>query len=356
MKILFITQKMDFNDDILGVYHNWVLKLAEKVDRVSVICLQMGQYHLPANVSVFSLGKEENLRFKSYQVIKFFEKLKYVFRFYGYIWWERKNYDAVFVHMNQEYVLLGGLFWRLRGKKIILWRNHLKGNFLTRMAVWLSNIVFCTSPFSYTAKFKKTKIMPVGTDMDFFKVDYGIKRQSDSILSIGRISPVKNIGVLLKAAALLKKEKIDFHLSIYGPVAPKDKEYFNDLKILASQNNLSEDIWQRGVPYIEIPRIYSANEIFVNLTPAGSFDKMIIEAMASGCLTLVCNGSLKGEIDDLFIFKEGNAADLAKKIKKIMSLPVVEKNNYQRKLRKYAMERHGLDKLINKILEELEKL
>jgi hypothetical protein len=29
-----------------------------------------------------------------------------------------------FVHMNQEYVLLGGLIWKLLGKKLVLWRHR----------------------------------------------------------------------------------------------------------------------------------------------------------------------------------------------------------------------------------------
>ena len=96
---------------------------------------------MPSNVKVFSLGKEQQLRgrtdlgnFKRSVLEEQWLKIKYALNFYKYIWQERKNYDAVLVHMNQEYVLLGGIFWKLFSKKIYMWRNHHSGYFLTDIA------------------------------------------------------------------------------------------------------------------------------------------------------------------------------------------------------------------------------
>src|SRR3989338_9595639 len=102
MQLLILTQKVDINDDILGFMHAWILKFAQACELVTVVCLEQGEHHLPANVKVLSLGKETG---KS--------RLKYLFNFYRYIWRERKNYSAVFVHMNEIYVILGWLCWKL---------------------------------------------------------------------------------------------------------------------------------------------------------------------------------------------------------------------------------------------------
>src|SRR3989338_3997811 len=96
MKLLIITQKVDKNDPILGFFHRWLEEFAKNVEKLTVICLGKGEYDLPENVRVLSLGKESG-----------HSKIKYLRRFYKYIWMERKNYDAVFVHMNPEYVILG---------------------------------------------------------------------------------------------------------------------------------------------------------------------------------------------------------------------------------------------------------
>src|SRR3990167_7472201 len=98
MKLLILTQKMNRNDPILGFFHDWVKRLSERVESLTVVCLEKGEFDLPMDVKVLSLGKESSQ-----------SRLKYLWRFYKYIWRERKNYDAVFVHMNPEYAILGGL-------------------------------------------------------------------------------------------------------------------------------------------------------------------------------------------------------------------------------------------------------
>ena len=272
MKLLIVTQKVDKNDPVLGFFHRWIEEFAKNFERVAVICLEKGEFNLPG-VKVLSLGKEERV-----------SRLIYLFRFYKYIWSERKNYDVVFVHMNQEYVLLGWKFWKLWGKKIFLWRNHAKGNILTRLAVLLSNKVFCTSPSSYTARFKKTKLMPVGVDTEFFKPNPNIIREKDSVLLLGRISPVKKVLEFINWV----KDK-DYKATIAGPILKEDKEYGK----LILQSLAPRIKYIGPVNQGEARRLYQTHEIYANFTPAGSMDKTIIEAAACGCRLEVRNPDLK---------------------------------------------------------------
>ena len=62
MKLLILTQKVDKNDPILGFFHRWVEEFARHCEQVTVIALGVGEYDLPQNVRVFSLGKEQHLR------------------------------------------------------------------------------------------------------------------------------------------------------------------------------------------------------------------------------------------------------------------------------------------------------
>ena len=113
MNLLILTQKVDKNDAILGFFHSWILEFAKNYEKVTVICLYEGEHNLPNNVKVLSLGKEKGV-----------SKITYLYNFYKFIFQERKNYDKVFVHMNQIYIILGGLFWKLSGKEIGLWYAH----------------------------------------------------------------------------------------------------------------------------------------------------------------------------------------------------------------------------------------
>ena len=275
MRLLVITQKVDRNDPVLGFFHRWIEEFAKHCEKVTVICLEMREHRLPINVRVLSLGKEQN---KS--------KLKYIFRFYRYIWQERNNYDVVFVHMNQEYVLLGGLLWKLLHKKVSMWRNHAKGGLWTCLAVLLSGKVFCTSPHSFTARFKKTTLMPVGIDTDFFKPDASVSRVPNSVLFLGRIAPVKKV---LEFVEWFNTLDIKFRATIAGAALAKDKKYEELVRRTASDR-----IKFIGPVSQEVAlKLYQTHEIYVNKTPAGSFDKTIIEALACGMKIIVDNPDAK---------------------------------------------------------------
>ena len=129
-KLLIITQKVDKNDSVLGFFHGWILEFAKNYEELIVICLEKGEYDLPDNVKVLSLGKEDNV-----------SKFVYLIRFYKYILQNRKNYDNVFVHMNVEYVILGGLVWKILRKKIGLWYMHKSVTLKLRLAEKLVDII-----------------------------------------------------------------------------------------------------------------------------------------------------------------------------------------------------------------------
>jgi len=198
MRILICTQVMDKKDSALGFFQKWVASLAPHYEGVEVICLKEGDHSLPSNVRVHSLGKETSAG------LRFMKRFRYVIRFYSLIWNLRKNYDIVFVHMNQEYILLGGFLWKLFSKKIFMWRNHYDGSILTDIAATFCEKVFCTSKFSYTARYKKTVLMPVGVDEESAHMDESIARTPRSILFLGGSMNQRDPMCLLKRWVFLR--------------------------------------------------------------------------------------------------------------------------------------------------------
>ena len=350
MRLLIITQKVDMDDPVLGFFHTWIVKLASKFESITVICLEIGRFNLPTNVKIFSLGKEKGR-----------DKLGYIFRFFNHSFFSRLrgqeslNYDSVFVHMNQEYVLLGGLFWKILSKKIYFWRNHVKGNILTKIAVWLSSKVFYTSPQSFTAKFKKSIIMPVGIDMDRFQTT-NHKSPKNSVLMLGRISPIKNIHLALEAARILVEKGVEFNLNIVGdPANPEDIEYKKKL-VLDNKDLIGSGYlnFMMSVPNYKTPEIYAAHEIFVNLTSAGSMDKTILESVACGCLPLVINPYFSSVFGQKMITRE-EPKNIAGKLEFWLNAPEDTKNEWKVKLQKYVDDNHDLDLLIEKLADTIKK-
>jgi len=334
VKLLILTQAVDRTNPILGFMHRWIQALAQKCDSVVVVCLKKGTYTLPSNVRVLSLGKEEGVG-----------KFTYVTRFFLYLWSERNNYDAVFVHMNQEYVLIGGLLWRLLGKRIVLWRNHKKGSILTRIAVALSHAVTCTSPDSYTKRFSKTVLMPVGIDTDFFVP--GKPPEKNTILFFGRLDPVKRVHIFVEALVRLKARGVMFCATICGDPSIGSESYGEEVRSFGKK--LVEDgslIFRPSIPQAQAPQLFQSHAVYVNLTPSGSFDKTILEAAASGCIPVVENNVLHAIVPGEL--HAGTHVDGA--LIHALSLNDERRKALQDRLRVYVVSEHSLNLLINRIL------
>lgn len=339
-KLLILTQKIDKTDPVLGFFHRWLSEFAKNFEKITAVCLECGDYSLPENVRVFSLGKEQGE-----------SRLKYIWNFYKYIFRERKNYDAVFVHMNQEYILLGALVWKILGKKTALWYNHTRGNFLTKIAMLMADAVCHTSPFAFTAGTKKSRRMPAGIDTAFFKPDEKINRNRKNIMYLGRIAPLKKVDVLIEVARILDKEGINFVLDIYGAAAVKDSHYLEELKKNSVTLQEKGKLFFRGaVPNEQTPTIFNAHLVSVNLTPKGNYDKTVLEGMACGTLPLVSSPAFNDIIPPEFRFRENDSRDLTEKIKFVFSLSEAVLAKYRTDCQRAVGKNHALILLANKLV------
>ena len=70
---------------------------------------------------------------------------------------EKKNYDAVFSHMNPEYICVAGVLWKAWHKKIALWYNHKIGSWAAKKAFILADKIFYTSAYAFAAKYILSK-------------------------------------------------------------------------------------------------------------------------------------------------------------------------------------------------------
>lgn len=289
MKILILTQTVNSKDPILGFFHGWILEMAGRFEKISVICLYEGEYNLPKNVSVYSLGKEGGV-----------SKFKYIKNFFKYAWTLREEYSSVFVHMNEEYVLLGGLLWKILGKRVVMWRNHKSGSWKTMLAGSFSDRVCYTSSGSFTACFPNGILMPVGIDQSLFHQIEGVERKQNSFLYIGRISPIKNVENMIDGFIMLHKAnlELDFTFNLVGPADSElDKNYKARLVQKIQNANLSSQIiFKDSVPQSKLPELYSRHQFCINLTASGSFDKTIWESVFCGCVPVVHNTSFLDEI------------------------------------------------------------
>ncbi len=345
MKLLIVTQKVDINDDVLGFMHSWIKEFASRCEKLTVICLYKGEYNLPANVKVLSLGKEKRV-----------SKIKYIFRFYKYIWQERKNYDNVFIHMNHMYVILGGLLWRLLGKKVGLWYAHGYVPFSLRIADKFSNLIFTSTKSGYRINSKKVNVVGQGTDTDNF-IAGNIEKEGFKIITIGRISPVKDYKTLIKAIEILKNKNINVSVDILGGAGLEEQEkYMQDMKELVKKLKLEKTINFLGsIPFKNIIPHLQSSSLFVNMSHTGSLDKVILEAMSCELPILTCNEALigiLGNYENSLMYEKKNYKELAKKIEEIFKKNIDGRKRIGKDLRNIVVQGHSVSSLISKILNE----
>jgi glycosyltransferase involved in cell wall biosynthesis len=346
MRLLFITQIVDKDDAVLGFTHGWLSEFAKHYEKVTVICLKEGKHDLPANVSVYSLGKETEV-----------SRFKYLKNFFKYIFSLKNEYDTVFVHMNYIYVLLGGFFWRSWGKKIGLWYVHRQTSFGLWVSEKFANIIFTSAPESFRLKSKKLIYVGHGVDKDVFSCVVNEDQNNEfNIIHVGRITPIKHIETLIQATNSLKNEIPNLSVKLIGvPTSSVDYKYQDTLRSLSDKLSVNNLIQFKGnVPNRLLTSEYCKASISVNMTPTGGWDKSVIESLMCGCPVFASNKSLKevfGEYSDLFLFKFQDAGDLSEKIKN-WSLNL-DKQKIINKLMDQVRTKYDYRVLISKIVDKL---
>ena len=339
MRLLITTQAVDLNDPALGFFHLWIEALAKECEQVHVICLKEGIHRLPQNVSVHSLGKETGR-----------SRLKYVWRFYRILYALRKDYDAVFVHMNSEYVVLGGLFWRQWGKHIVLWRNHRLKGFSTWLAVHMADTVLYTSPSAYVARFGNAKRMPIGIDTETF-APAGTRAPDNSILFFGRLDEVKHPDVFVAALGKLYERGTSFSADIVGDPTHAGSLYAQTIHKAAGNLTRADVLQMRpSIANADAPELFRSHAIYVNLTPSGSFDKTIGEAASCGSIIVAANEVLRGILPDALIVDQLSAESVARGIEAALKLSADERTTLSRTLREYVVREHSLSLLARRLM------
>ncbi len=352
--LLIIAQKVDEEDDLVGFFVDWIREFSKHFDNVFVITLLKGSYALPANVSVYSLGKERNS-----------SRIARAFNFYKYLFLLIPKSEGVFAHMSPIFAVVAWPATFVYRKKLVLWYLHRSVTARLKIALALCDNIVTAAKDSLNIK--SNKIIELGhginaesfkTDRDWFRFSRSNLKDGSSrfdlgkILSVGRISPIKNFETIINAASILKNRGFNFEVKIVGePVMRGDASYFESLKKLVSKLNLENEIKFEGfVPYSKIAGYYKEADFFVGPLPPGGVDKAMLEAMASGCISLTSNSVFKkylGNYSERLIFGYKDSNDLALKLEGIWNAS--DKDAISRFMVDSVKKNHDLNNLIIQI-------
>lgn len=343
MKLLICTQIVDSTDPALGFFHRWIEEFSVNAESVHVICLKEGVHQFPPQVRVHSLGKEHGT-----------SRLVRLIRFYRYIWKLRKEYDVLFVHMNPEYVVLGGLFWRVMGKRIGLWYTHRTVDLKLRIAALLMHQGFTGSVESFRLPSPKILVTGQGVDTSVFVPEDASSERPLTLVVVGRIAPIKNLELAVDTLSEVRKSVPDARLVIVGaPVKAEDMTYQEKLVAHIADRSLTDCVVMLGGKDAEGVRgALRSSDIFLHTSQTNSADKTIVEAMACGLYVISSSPVYKKDVPASCaqpLFPEAYAEEIVR----FSALSRVERKTITDALRATAIERHSLVRLIRLIMATL---
>ncbi|GIW68624.1 MAG: hypothetical protein KatS3mg100_118 [Candidatus Parcubacteria bacterium] len=295
MRLLICTQAVDLEDPYLGFFHRWLEEFSKYTESLEVVALRVGKHNLPQNVRAHSLGgAPRGAPPRGFARLMY--RLRIALRFLSLVWQLRGRYDAVFVHMNPEYAVLGGPVWRALRKKVVLWYVHRAVSLYLRLAIFWAHIVFSAAPESFRVRTNKVRF--VGNAVDSAFAQLGARRTPRRSLSaplhlvvVGRVSPIKRLDVLIRALALARQQGVNAQLAIIGgPVTDADREYAHKLTELAREQGVEDYVVFEGpVAPSSMPLRLVSADIALNASPSGGVDKAGLEALASGLPLVASN-------------------------------------------------------------------
>lgn len=110
------------------------------------------------------------------------------------------------------------------------------------------------------------------------------KVEVNQILFIGRINPIKNIDVLIRAVALIQNEKPEIQLLIAGDARlDYERKYYKELKLLVEKLGLAKNINFLGhIDKDEKQNLIATSYALILPSKSENFGNVVLEALAQG--------------------------------------------------------------------------
>lgn len=347
IRLLLFTLATDTDDPILGFTMRWIQELAKRVECIHVITMRMGRLAVPANVKVYSLGKENG-----------YSEVRRLVVFYRYLnsILGPDRINMCFSHMVPIFTILAAPLLRRHGIPIISWYAHPSLTAMLKIAHHLSSRMVTSLETAYPYRKDKLIVVGQGIDANVFCISSLFPDEPPIILCVGRLSPVKGHLTLLEASAILRQRwhKVFRVIILGGPASPADENYIKSLRTQVQSLHLQDVVrFEAPVVHSELPSWYQRCTVHVNLTPTGFGDKVAWEAMSCGCPCVAANVGFAdtfGAYKDLLLFRHGDAKDLATKLECQLRLSPEGRKQLGLYLRQRVIQRHSLAQLSDKLV------
>jgi len=268
--------------------------------------------------------------------------------------------DVVFCHMYVVFTFMAAPWAKPLRIPIVQWYAHGRVDFKLRLAHVIADKIVTSSKEGFRIKSNKVIITGQGIDTDKFRPARRRKISGNKhvILSVGRISPVKNYEALIRAADILVNQKgmdnLKFLIAGGVPISSQQAYYEKIVKLTEELGLISWFEFAGMIPHTEVADYYQACDIFVSTSQTGSADKTTLEAMACEKPVLTSNEAFKDMLADnaeLLLFTPEKPEELAEKIYGLLQMDGPKRVQLGASLRKIVERDHSVDHLMSRLVE-----
>jgi glycosyltransferase involved in cell wall biosynthesis len=331
---VFVTQRIDPADPVLGAATAKVAALARLLDEVVVLTDEAVDAALPANCRVRTYRASS----RAGRGVRFEVALARELA--------RDRPAFLLAHMCPIYAVLAAPLARPLGTRVLLWFTHWRASRLLRLAERLSNDVVTVD--TRTFPIHSRKVVPIGHGIDLTGFDC-VERPSRSplrLLALGRTSPAKGLDVVVRAVA----SRPDVHLDVVGPSStPEEREHRAALQRLVGELDVGDRVTVRdGIPRDRVAALLAEADCLVNNMRPGATDKVVYEAAATCLPVIASNPSFDRLLPEELRFERDDIAGLAACID---ALARADRAVLGRELRARVEEAHSVDGWARRVVD-----
>jgi glycosyltransferase involved in cell wall biosynthesis len=317
-RLVFLTQAVDPSHPALAATIPKIRALADRVDEVVVLAQSADGAELPGNVDVRTFGASS----RPGRVVHFERELA-----------RALPGDAVVAHMIPVYVLLAAPLVRPRRIPLLLWYTHWKASAQLRAAERLATAVVSVDRRSFPLE--SAKVRPIGHGIDVSEFSCTDRGAHDGVraLVLGRYSPAKGIGTILRAAREVGGVEVEVHGAALSELERRHRDELAALGVALGD----------AVPRAEVPALFARSDVLVNNMEAGAPDKVVYEA-AAACLPVLASNPVFDELFEGFplLFERDSPESLAERLRWFAGLSAAERAEIGRALRERVVQRHSV--------------
>lgn len=336
MRLVFVTQRVDPDDPVLGATAAKIAALAARVEEVVVLADSAVAGVLPANCTVRLFASDS----RAGRGLRFEKAL-------GCELAKSPRPAAVLAHMCPIYAVLAAPLARPLGTRVMLWYAHWNRTRMLDAAVRASNVVISVDRRSVPVLSAKVVGIGHGIDVSDFACSEAPRTGTLQLVTLGRYSTAKGLDTIVRAIGRARGKGADVRLLVHGTAAhPDEAMNLERLEALVADLELTEWVELGGpLPRSEIPSLLTESHGLINNMRPGAPDKVVYEACAACRPVIVSNPIFDELLDDIeppLRFELDSVVELADRIAALAALDPRELAGIGGTLRERVVTRHSV--------------